>query len=236
MSVSVSDSENIIDIENTCESNAKVEVSKDFECSICQDLLIQPVTLPCQHTFCRSCIKSYVVQQSKDNVSEDGFQRCRPRNERNPKCPLCRCTIAIPPNDNFILKRLIEEKYPELSNERCEQAKRDLLKLDIRSQIEDEIRNEVFGAFVDEAVHESNSNSNGNGNEIDEDIRPIMYPSSSNNWIKRVFGNKMYYSMFSGCLFLVAMLLMVKKNVSLTTYMCVMCIMWSLFTYFLFSW
>ncbi|KAM9307049.1 LOW QUALITY PROTEIN: E3 ubiquitin-protein ligase TRIM69 [Pholidichthys leucotaenia] len=34
-------------------------ISRDLTCSICLDLFKQPVSLPCDHTFCRGCIENY---------------------------------------------------------------------------------------------------------------------------------------------------------------------------------
>ncbi|XP_077442485.1 E3 ubiquitin-protein ligase TRIM69 [Vanacampus margaritifer] len=34
-------------------------ISRDLTCSICLDLFKQPVSLPCDHTFCHSCIEGY---------------------------------------------------------------------------------------------------------------------------------------------------------------------------------
>lgn len=34
-------------------------ISRDLTCSICLDLFKQPVSLPCDHTFCQTCIEGY---------------------------------------------------------------------------------------------------------------------------------------------------------------------------------
>lgn len=34
-------------------------ISRDLTCSICLDLFKQPVSLPCDHTFCKGCIEGY---------------------------------------------------------------------------------------------------------------------------------------------------------------------------------
>ncbi|XP_030005827.1 E3 ubiquitin-protein ligase TRIM69 [Sphaeramia orbicularis] len=34
-------------------------ISRDLTCSICLDLFRQPVSLPCDHTFCQTCIEGY---------------------------------------------------------------------------------------------------------------------------------------------------------------------------------
>lgn len=52
----------------------KLELS-DVICSICQSILIEPVTLPCYHDFCESCFSGSIANNSL----------C---------CPLCRLRIG----------------------------------------------------------------------------------------------------------------------------------------------
>jgi len=47
--------------------------SSDFECTLCCRLLWQPVTTPCGHSFCRTCL-----------------DRCL---DHNPSCPLCKTSL-----------------------------------------------------------------------------------------------------------------------------------------------
>lgn len=37
-------------------AHVKAERSDDFDCTVCLKLLYEPVTTPCGHTFCRSCL------------------------------------------------------------------------------------------------------------------------------------------------------------------------------------
>ena len=70
-------------------------------CSICWDLFRKPKYLPCRHTFCLPCLKSYVKQsQAGGSIT----------------CPLCRKDSLIPKDglgslfDNFY----VELKEPEV--------------------------------------------------------------------------------------------------------------------------
>lgn len=86
-------------------------------CSICCKKFITPRYLPCKHSFCHSCLYSYIVHQCKSMESSFGFH-----------CPICRVYIPKtrdPSNpedwtkcfpENFVL-----EKYVHSSDQRfCE--------------------------------------------------------------------------------------------------------------------
>ncbi|XP_049595023.1 E3 ubiquitin-protein ligase TRIM69 [Syngnathus scovelli] len=53
-------------------------ISRDLTCSICLDLFKQPVSLPCDHTFCQGCIESYWTGPRGHCQGESG------------SCPQCR--------------------------------------------------------------------------------------------------------------------------------------------------
>ncbi|XP_046732146.1 E3 ubiquitin-protein ligase RNF135-like isoform X2 [Silurus meridionalis] len=40
-------------------AHARVEEQDQFNCTICQEELKDPVTLPCGHNFCKACINGY---------------------------------------------------------------------------------------------------------------------------------------------------------------------------------
>mgnify|MGYP003297681957 CR=1 FL=1 len=51
----------------------KENIEQEYECLICMDLLIEPITTLCGHTFCRFCLTEYL--------------------KNNKNCPLCRKAI-----------------------------------------------------------------------------------------------------------------------------------------------
>ncbi|CAA6657437.1 unnamed protein product [Spirodela intermedia] len=57
--------------------HGKPERNDDFECTVCFKLLYEPVTTPCGHSFCRSCL-----HQSMDHGN---------------KCPMCRTVLFTSP-------------------------------------------------------------------------------------------------------------------------------------------
>ena len=74
------------------------DFEEEFVCSICLDLMFQPVTTKCGHTFCRACLKKAL-----------GVKR---------ECTICRDPIAddgsLPVN--ITLQKIIEKKYPDITS------------------------------------------------------------------------------------------------------------------------
>ncbi|XP_071135488.1 tripartite motif-containing protein 2-like [Mytilus edulis] len=52
-------------------------------CTICLETFTVPKYLPCLHTFCDSCIQTYIVSSTEKEKESDGF-----------KCPVCRKLVS----------------------------------------------------------------------------------------------------------------------------------------------
>ncbi|XP_055080231.1 E3 ubiquitin/ISG15 ligase TRIM25-like isoform X2 [Periophthalmus magnuspinnatus] len=88
-------------------AQANISVTeRQFRCPICLDVLKDPVSIPCGHTYCMSCISVYWDQ------AESGFCCPQCREEFNPRPVLRRNTVLAEVVDKLRLSETLSE--PEL--------------------------------------------------------------------------------------------------------------------------
>jgi len=84
---------------------AMIEMSM-LECSVCLQLLCEPVTTPCGHTFCRPCLVGTLRKNKK-------------------KCPSCRAICQIEPethSETIALSSVAKAVFPEVYEQRVKEV------------------------------------------------------------------------------------------------------------------
>ncbi|TRY55777.1 hypothetical protein DNTS_025633 [Danionella cerebrum] len=78
-------------------AGTNISVDKDqFSCSVCLEVLWEPVTIPCGHSYCMECIKGY-------------WRKCELKEEYS--CPQCRQAFSPRPalSRNTLLSEIVEK-------------------------------------------------------------------------------------------------------------------------------
>jgi len=104
-------------------------IRKDLECPLCLKILLDPLTTPCGHNFCRYCL-----------------HRCL---EAKQECPICRRSVYMDAQDhpvNTLLRNLVMQTFGDEMEERVTDLKEEL-KLGVELEIPIFLSSEV--AFPD---------------------------------------------------------------------------------------
>ncbi|KTG32035.1 hypothetical protein cypCar_00029541, partial [Cyprinus carpio] len=81
---------------SSCSKMAEARISEnEFMCTVCLDLLKEPVAIHCGHSYCKSCITDYWDQEDDKNL----------------RCPQCRHTFSPRPalDKNIMLAEVVEK-------------------------------------------------------------------------------------------------------------------------------
>lgn len=171
-------------------------MSEILSCDICNETFCNPITLICQHTFCRQCISN--------NIKE---------------CPLCRVKIpAIPVQTNEILEELVklyfgDEKYKQIEDK----SKRYTMEKDLTPVVMKEISKEIDESIKDNSKPSPKKNkekikevqitteSPGESQEINEDEDETDFSISGtirhlSKWMEYLF---LCYYIFNGLKFFI---------------------------------
>lgn len=104
-----------------------------FTCGICQDLMIQPTTITCQHTYCYSCLEELIKNNKR-------------RHEKN-LCPVCKEVFLLPKSTakNIIIDDIIEKMLPD----NMKQARhREFVKRGMMEEVRREVRDELLPVML----------------------------------------------------------------------------------------
>lgn len=108
------------------------ELDELLKCAVCHELIIEPVTLICQHTFCIDCVKALDIN----------------------RCPSCRMSVIVPPMINNLMSDLIKitlgDRYDGILEERNANKKRETEREEIKREIERRIFHDIANMAMDQ--------------------------------------------------------------------------------------
>ncbi len=152
-------SENDIELKNEKEldeEELKLEEIEDFlKCDVCKEVLNDPRTLLCQHTFCANCLISLK------------------------ECPMCRLKLYLPKNSNNIFNNIIALLYgSEKIKELEEKNRKEKLEKELLPKVLNELNNNLNNTINNNNTLNNNqtNNTNNNINQIENILDDIDDP------------------------------------------------------------
>lgn len=88
------------------EGGADDDVPAHLECAICMKLLLEPVSVPCGHTFCQVCLRRSL-----------GYRGL---------CAVCRAPVPNGTNVNILIRSVIADQYPRALARRLQEQEEEL--------------------------------------------------------------------------------------------------------------
>ncbi|XP_047974159.1 E3 ubiquitin-protein ligase ORTHRUS 2-like [Salvia hispanica] len=99
--------------------SVKEKLLKEFSCLICRKVMVQPLTTPCAHNFCKACLEGAFAGQSHVKERKNGGRTLRAQ-KNVMKCPSCPQDISEflqNPQVNRELMNVIETLQNQLEEE-----------------------------------------------------------------------------------------------------------------------
>ncbi|CAE7224487.1 LONRF3 [Symbiodinium natans] len=124
---------------------ADESIPPHLECAICMKLLLEPVSVPCGHTFCQTCLDQAL-----------GYRNL---------CAVCRAPVPPGQSVNILIRSMISEQYPRALASRRREVEEELRQAE-RSAEEERLREVAAGA-------PANAEANGPGG-ADAIILPVL--------------------------------------------------------------
>lgn len=146
-----------IPVRNPDDDEELPEILKEYaKCGICLCVIMKPMTLLCQHSFCYECLVGLV----KKDKSSNNNMILGPRVNKY-DCPSCKEPFIFPRKNthNVMLEDLISQLTPE---DQKEQRKIVIVKREMEDKIREELRQELLGALVRNGNQDLNNNQNRN--------------------------------------------------------------------------
>ncbi|GAA0139453.1 ubiquitin-protein ligase [Lithospermum erythrorhizon] len=138
-------------------TSTKMKLLKEFSCLLCKKVMVQPLTTPCAHNFCKACLEGVFAGQSAVIQRTCQGRRSLRAQKNVMRCPSCKNDIS-----DFL---------------QSPQVNRDLMnvieKLQQQTEEEDAVIEDADG--TDTKIHESNNEAEGtvlaadDGEEADGD-------------------------------------------------------------------
>ena len=128
----------------------KLKIKNILKCSLCSSLLHQPVTLHCQDTFCRHCLKNYEIKTKKQD------------------CPQCHKLSFYQPINNFKIWDWINKLFPNEVKAREEEIKKLLPKLTEIEEIKEEIIKNNWRDIINKKSNQLNQLNQPNNHQMQQ--------------------------------------------------------------------
>ena len=159
-------------IETKPKPQAEAILEQYFTCGICSDILYEPYTLLCQHTFCKACLSK---SKPGDMYSDSTVNSIH-------KCPTCNLSYILhPKNNNYLITTYIESLVSDdYKLTRNREKLKETLEMEVRKELKSEIFKTLYEDTLVEVIQKQNNQSNTGMSPI---VVPYYQPiQPKSNW------------------------------------------------------